>query len=658
MREMIKKSTVTLLVLVLTLAHAAPRYAYAAPPQTAKTRVVDYARDASGNPLTGKVTFVMTQKAADGGDGLIIASPTVSAVLDSTGKFDVYLYPSASLSPVTYYQVYVTSGAGSQTFLGVYNIPVSGSIVTLGPNKVTNAALAAQYTFASQAAVVALSGTISSATFASLLSTSTDTKLQKYDFPNHRLADSAVSESSTAVNSTKKIVAPSFEGNGAALTGVVAVGAGTGSASPGGLSFIANSDGSGADGRIALSNGSPAVDRLVVNNDGSVSVIGDLAVGGNLLVTGTSPNGLYTNVKQAPYNAAGNGTTNDTSAIQSAINAACTAGGGAIFFPPGTYKVTVTSGKALDLQCSNVTLLGIKGTVRIANASATGDTIVVGTAGTLAADDCKIEGLLFQPSVTRTSGSEIYAPAFRNLTLRHVKLKGVSTGLYLGSVPGSVHIQMDDVWAEDFTTFAYFVHVIQGTMTAVNTWGRRANSVNLHIDGYCEGLVFVGGLFFNDYSSTPSNSYNLVTAIDVVSRPSQFNEFIGCYFDFGNYALVATNAFSYSFTDCWFKGRTADGVLLQSTAHDFSFEGCQFFNSAAGGIFIDGSSGHRLIGNEFINNGTAVSNSPGIRVGSGSAGIIITGNRIGLSGAPRISDGGAGSQNYGVQIDAGPRASS
>lgn len=51
------------------------------------------------------------------------------------------------------------------------------------------------------------------------------------------------------------------------------------------------------------------------------------------------PPGLTYDVTQPPYNADNTGTTDATAAIQQAINAAGSAGGGIVFFPAGTYNV-------------------------------------------------------------------------------------------------------------------------------------------------------------------------------------------------------------------------------------------------------------------------------------------------------------------------------
>lgn len=56
--------------------------------------------------------------------------------------------------------------------------------------------------------------------------------------------------------------------------------------------------------------------------------------------------GAWFNVKDATYGAVGDGTTNDTAAIQAAINAASAAGGGTVLLPVGTYSVTTLSLKS------------------------------------------------------------------------------------------------------------------------------------------------------------------------------------------------------------------------------------------------------------------------------------------------------------------------
>lgn len=57
------------------------------------------------------------------------------------------------------------------------------------------------------------------------------------------------------------------------------------------------------------------------------------------------------------YGAKGDGTTDDTTAVQNAINACSAAGGGTVAFPTGTYAITPTSNPALTVP-SNVLMVG------------------------------------------------------------------------------------------------------------------------------------------------------------------------------------------------------------------------------------------------------------------------------------------------------------
>jgi hypothetical protein len=49
---------------------------------------------------------------------------------------------------------------------------------------------------------------------------------------------------------------------------------------------------------------------------------------------------IVINVKDAPFNAVGDGYADDTASVQAAIDYGVAVGGGIIFFPAGTYLIT------------------------------------------------------------------------------------------------------------------------------------------------------------------------------------------------------------------------------------------------------------------------------------------------------------------------------
>lgn len=85
----------------------------------------------------------------------------------------------------------------------------------------------------------------------------------------------------------------------------------------------------------------------------NLNIIGPAGTAGAPGATGPGYVGTYS-VKD--YGAIGNGTTDDTAAINSAIAAAVAAPGGRVYFPPGTYGVT----SVIDVP-ENVTLTGAHG---------------------------------------------------------------------------------------------------------------------------------------------------------------------------------------------------------------------------------------------------------------------------------------------------------
>ncbi|HEY0171902.1 MAG TPA: Ig-like domain-containing protein [Pyrinomonadaceae bacterium] len=119
---------------------------------TQKTTVTGTITDPGGGPRSGKVTFILTQQATTPA-GLSPVGASVSAALNSSGAFTVQVYPSRSMSPAAYYQVWFNDSTGRGESLGVYDIPASTTAVTLSTTKLTDTNLAARYTFVSEAAL-------------------------------------------------------------------------------------------------------------------------------------------------------------------------------------------------------------------------------------------------------------------------------------------------------------------------------------------------------------------------------------------------------------------------------------------------------------------------------------------------------------------------
>lgn len=313
-----------------------------------RTRIIDTLTNPDGTPRQGKVTFFLTQIASSP-SGLIPAKASVSAALNSSGQFDVSLYPSRAVSPVQFYQAWFDDSVTRNTqLLGIYDIPASTTTISLAGHKVTDANLAAQFVFASKAEVDALTAAVAAATTAQLFPgltsgrhilwngttfaysavsesggnvtvngnlTVTGTLTAQVDatvsaenitgmLPNSKTSaasantpdaivarDASGAFSAGDINSAGTVTAQNIVGNGSGVTGVIAAGTGGGTSSTGALTQRANSDNTGGDGIIDLitTGGHTA---LRVEDDGTVVIYGPLT-GTNLAAlvaaAGSSP---------------------------------------------------------------------------------------------------------------------------------------------------------------------------------------------------------------------------------------------------------------------------------------------------------------------------------------------------------------------------------
>jgi hypothetical protein len=150
----------------------------------------------------------------------------------------------------------------------------------------------------------------------------------------------------------------------------------------------------------------------------------------------------YINAKNAPYGAVGNGTNDDTAAIQAALNAAAAAGGGVVYLPTGNYLVgshlvvppqtsLVGVWRAVTANSQNLgtTLLAVEG------AGSTNGTPFI----TLQGNNSTLEGVtIFYPKQVANNPPTAYPYAIaggggENITIQNVLLVNPFLGIDLAT---------------------------------------------------------------------------------------------------------------------------------------------------------------------------------------------------------------------------------
>lgn len=196
----------------------------------------------------------------------------------------------------------------------------------------------------------------------------------------------------------------------------------------------------------------------------------------------------YFDVKNPSYGALGDGVTDDTAAIQSAISAAQAAGGGVVYFPVGIYLVHLTQNPnvasiyaALHLP-SHVSLLGDgprSSTIKLANNAAMDQQSIItnynpqstGTDTQIHAQDIGLDG----NAANQTTGASLSAcDGFKFQYVRDILLQNVVSKNNIGTTGGGAGPSGLD--GESHQILIY--HSIDVVLQNSETYGEGGNNVS------------------------------------------------------------------------------------------------------------------------------------------------------------------------------------
>jgi len=390
---------------------------------------------------------------------------------------------------------------------------------------------------------------------------------------------------------------------------------------------------------------------------------GVLRVGGDLIVAGdVVTRGPWFDVKA--FGATGDGSTDDTVAIQAAIDAAEAAGGGIVFFPKGLYKITT----ALIISSSDIHIAGLGIGVSIIlvaaaaiNAFEFGD----GTSGKIERNS--IRSLSIKASVTKTAGAAIDLDATAWTVVDNVWIEDQYYGIY---------IHNDGTGAAETANLPFRIYINNCTLrhivktNGIGIWQKDMLSelhiVNTEISGEGSSAKCLAGIRLQggQVSADAGGEYNIIATdtfhclnglkIDPVADDQvRWGYFTNCYFDtgyIGAYIYPAGVVESLFFVNCWAGNNTNQGFIFDEnggTIKTVRMIACRSVSNGKSGINISAGDFYDILGCHLSGNSNGASGTyHGIAVANGVNNFTITNCRSGYDNSADWTN----SQGYGIAI--------
>lgn len=321
-----------------------------------------------------------------------------------------------------------------------------------------------------------------------------------------------------------------------------------------------------ANVKQGLDNLYTRVNDIIADGDSSAEVVdargGYPVLGDRLNATDAQLADFAINVKS--YGAVGDGVTDDTDAINAAIQAAANA---VLYFPPGTYSI---SGSLVVDKI--ITITGAAPELTIISTSSPVDDVFVVTQW-----KSRIKNLSITSSVTRTSGYGINHGSGSSFSAINVGMSNMYNGLNLS---GTLDVA-------NFITIRDFAN--NGIEISGGTDQKLLNIVMDNTVAPAGSGILIkktGALFLDNCDIIRSN-------IDMQIAPGANQSVFAvyatnCYFDTATHGLLiggSSPVERVKFINCWFSSHSADGIRLNnSAAKAIDFVNCDIYGNSGHGI--------------------------------------------------------------------------
>lgn len=353
--------------------------------------------------------------------------------------------------------------------------------------------------------------------------------------------------------------------------------------------------------------------------------------------------GSTTSFSVIDYGAVGNGVADDTAAIQSAITAVIAAGGGTVFFPAGTYKIT----SGITIGSSSVFLRGAGGYASIISAPNGVDAVTFsGSYAGGGVEDLRIVGPGYS---TASSGTGIKINNAAAIVIENVTIEGTYNG-FVNQGSGAVANRLIGVDVAKVKNDAFLI------TGGNNTYYK--NCTTFQDTGFPGGAGWRvtnsnGGPWLENCVAQQNTTGLLLKTNS--SGDSVFNVFAtNCDFDLcansGVTIDTATNGgtvFSVQLANCRGGFNTWAGIDISGTGStNIMLSNCVWSKNVLQGILLTSGSSITINGGQVLGNAALGASLPGIDVAAVDN-VTIVGVQSGAY------PGATNNQTYGILLRAG-----